>query len=254
MKIYLCAKRFMCLPEKFYLRRYRADSTMTGELKTIHLVSRLVSSRCIWEHIIYYADIVKQSNASYTFFSSSLNKVLNTLEKVKELDGKWFVKELLSFNDFIWQNEDVLQDERLKEFMEGEDRTEIEKTVHISDEIAKRKLSRVLEMIGINEKQKICIYGTGKIGKRVSDSIKNLLGENFREHVFYAQTSVAESIYDECKVFPIEAIGSENVGLIIVATTKYISEMLHIVRKLYGEKYNVLTYEELMNSWGQMRS
>lgn len=274
MKIYLCAKRFMCLPIKFYCRRYRADSTMTGELKTIHLVSRLITVKCIWEHIIYYADVVKQSNASYTFFSSNLNKVLGTLENVKELDGKWFIKELMAFNNFIWQKEDILLenydarvmnpvvdffnaillDERLKGFLKEEDRAGIERTVHISDEIAKLKLRHVFEVIGIDEEQKICIYGTGKIGKRVSDSIKNLLGENFREHIFYAQTAVTENVYDECKVFPIEAIGSENVGLIIVATTKYISEMLHTVRKLYGEKYNVLTYEELMNSWGQMRS
>lgn len=271
MKIYLCAKRFMCLPEKFYCRRYRADSTMTGEVKTIHLISRLISAKCIWKHIIHYADIVKQSNASYTFFSSNLNKVLNTLEKVEDLDGKWFTRELLVFNDFIWHNEDILlenyeakvmnpvvdffkiilQDERLKKYFETEDRAELEKTVHISDEIERRKLHHVFEGIGISEEQKICIYGTGKIGKRVSNIMRNLLEEHFQEHVFYAQTSVTEEIYDGCRVLPIDAIGNENVGLVVVATTKYTSEMLHTVKKLYDNKYNILTYEELMNSWGK---
>lgn len=271
MKMYLCAKRFMCLPEKFYCRRYRAGSITTSDMMTIHLVSRLISVKCIWKHIIQYSDEVRQNNASYTFFSSNLNRVLDVLHRVKELDYEWFIKELISFNDFMWQNEDILlenydirlmnpvvdffnnilNDEGVKEKLKLEEKEKLEKTTHISEVIERRKLKHIFDRIGIGEEQKICIYGTGKIGKRVSTSIRNLLGEHFQEHVFYAQTSVTEETYDECRVLPIDAISSENVGLIVVATTKYVTEMLHTVKKLYNDTYNILTYEQLMNSWGQ---
>ena len=48
----------------------------------------------------------------------------------------------------------------------------------------------------------------------------------------------------------IDTIGSENVGVIIVATTKYVEEMLCNLKKLYGDKYRILTYEQLMSTWG----
>lgn len=267
MKIYLCSKRFMCLPEKFYCRRYRSDSTMTGSIKMIHLVSRLVSVKCIWGHIIQYYDIIKQSNASYTFFSSSLKKVLETLDKVQEVDQSQFIDEILSFNNFIWQNEDVLlkgydakvmdpisefitallQNERLKEYFKAEQIKALNKTIHISNEIERKRVLAVLEKFCIGEGQKICIYGTGIVGKRVSKSLRNLFNERFQEYVFFAQTSVTEEIYDDCKVVSIDSIKSENVGLIIVATTKYVAEMLHTIKKLYNDHYKVLTYDQWMD-------
>lgn len=273
MKIYLCSKRFMCLPEKFYCRRYRSDSTMTGSIKMIHLVSRLVSVKCIWGHIIQYYDIVKQSNASYTFFSSSLKKVLESLDKVQQVDCDWFIEQILAFNDFIWQNEDVLlksydarvmnpvlefitaimQNKRLKDYFIAEQIDALNKTIHISDEIERKRVQTILERLCIDEGQKICIYGTGIVGKRVSKSLKNLFNERFQEYVFFAQTSVTEDIYDNCKVLSIDSIKSENVGLIIVATTKYAVEMLHTIKKLYNDYYKVLTYDQWMNKQTDMR-
>lgn len=270
MKLYLCAKRFMCLPEKFYCRRYRPGSITTSEMKTIHLVSRLVSVKCIWKHIIQYSNEIKQGDAAYTFFSSNLNRILDVFYKIREVDYEWFIKELISFNDFIWQNEsivlgnydvriinpvveflnNILADKTLNENLKKGEKKELEKTVHISETIAKKKLKHIFEKMGISEEQKICIYGTGIIGKRVSNSIRKLLGELFSQYVFYAQTSVAEETYDECRVLAIDTIGSENVGVIIVATTKYVEEMLCNLKKLYGDKYRILTYEQLMSTWG----
>jgi len=267
IKVMLEASRVRYCPVKLYIRRYRANSVMTGDVTLYKCGSIIYINTLCWEYI---GQVAEKNNKK--FLECCYIYIMNGYKQMREYLRKWYennknecveykvliqdvaekfinawnvIEGYTKVNEYHTQKRvcelyDTFDDteHELKEFFDrgiiGECRSEYES-----------KLKALLENLPLNdEKMRVCIYGIGDHTDRLLWWYSKLCG-NIRCEVIYAD-SYAKSYskcYEKTEVLNIRDIQGK-VDIIIVSSNEYEDEMCKLINELHGEDIDIIRFYE----------
>lgn len=272
LEVYCNARRMMYLPEKLYVRRYRANSTMTSECGIVHLQSALkMNVKCL-QMLMQIADSTENIEGIRGIVAELANRLAFQMESYKnelDLQKNAYICDLCSF--FL-----MCDAKRLLSYI-GLELTynyyyilsmiiekgylralpDLKREIHTFVTMLKTRIKKVIDSLfsslHILEDNggKIVIYGTGDIAERIIKCCKIIYGNtlNLDNKIIFANTETPHQ-KRYLDLYPLVSISSVQcfpVAAIIVASTKYEFEMCSILDQLFGKKYVYLTYREIAN-------
>lgn len=263
---FLRVNRMSYLPQQLYVRRYRRDSVITSQYTGIHLngackiselaiqyliaerdnikdIGSLIAYNCdkalvLFDILTNYYPAVTDENIRY------MEELCTKLAKNNQITGfRNFNLELGIYHKNILSvmiNNGYINDEHLLIKVK-----EMENCLGIKTQKAINGIKNKLNFTE-GTKNKICIYGTGKIAKRLIHFLSQEW-DSLTEHLIFMETKVEdkrkyENFYE---VISLEEIENYPICSIILASTIYESQMFGNVVNLYGNKYRCLSYKEL---------
>lgn len=259
LKSYLSAKRLMYLPKQLYFRRCHNQSTMMKKYDIYHLLGCFAMVKMIWRHLIEYQYVFEDKYSTRRFLSMAIERTVCVWDQLRDIEFNRFEEPLLELVQILGCTEKEIAAVNLDIDLANNLFKLFKKILSYSTNICYiDKLSIQLHEWQKNEincifrflKQKngfICIYGTGRVAEDFIGMLYGLRLEELGNKIIFAQTVNSISTYMEQKLIAVDEIGKYEVSGIIVGSLKFEAEMLDIIRNLYGEKYKVLTYKEILN-------
>lgn len=259
--------RMRYLPRQLYNRRYRKDSVVTSQYTDIHLNGACKISEMAVQYLITERKSIEQINSLIAY---NCEKALVLLRILREYslaitdENKSYIKELCiklienseitGFKNFnlelgiyyknilsILINHGYIEEGNLlAKVNKIEDYLRIKVKQAISE--LKRKLNFKDE-----EKNRICVYGTGKIAKRFIQFL-SWEWDSLIEHLIFTETEVRERENDKNtqEVISLKEIKDYAICSIILASIRYEKQMRSNIEKLYGDQYKCLSYGDII--------
>lgn len=272
LKIYYHAERMMYLARKLYVRRYRENSIMTSDCGIIHLQSVLkMNEKCV-QMLIQIPDSIKNMEGIRGIIAILANRLINQMQLYKndlDLQNNQYICDLCNFlgrcdkklllshlglelaYDYYYILAMIIEKGYLTES------PNVQEELYIITAMLKFGIKEVIDelftrlKVLIKNEEKIVIYGTGETTERIISCCRIIYGDtlNLENKVVFANTEVQQrKMYlDKYPLLPIDNVGCFSVTAIIVASTRYESEMCALLEKLFGKKYAYLTYREIAN-------
>jgi glycosyltransferase involved in cell wall biosynthesis len=251
------AKRVFCVPDKYYIRRYRDNSIMTSAWSYENWFGTLIGNMQIWNYLIAETDgILQQSLLSDAVVKNISCELINICQtgnaEFRERSG-WSYEQIISEFLKVW---------RIYYQTDRESITKWKMLLHICDLITnnveyvsndmqsllldydkvKKKyldyIKSILLKLPFYEKNlKIGIYGTGRHTKKLLQLYKYLLG-NIESDYCFIETDVRDnnSEYLGKSLIGIEKVDN-SVDLIIVSSLFYQEEMNEKINTILGLEF-----------------
>lgn len=270
LKVYYNADRMMYLAKKLYVRRYRENSIMMSKCEIVHLQSALKMNEKCLQILFEISDGPENLEGIREIISILADRVIKQLREYKnekDLFNNTYVRDLCAFfatcdekvllsniglglafsyyyiffmiieNELLWNMIDV------KELLR--------KRISLLKCRIEKAVNSLLIDLGLTEEKRLVIYGTGDVAERIITCYKAIYGElaGLKNKVIFANTKVTSGLkyMEKFPLVQIDDIEKYPVAAILIASTKYESEMRDSVNKLYGKKYMCMTYREIAN-------
>lgn len=238
VRMYICADRVGYLPQKFYFyRRHRKDSIMSSKYTLEHLNSCVV---IIWKLLDMYQKVDKsiEKKMIADIFETIIKRFKNIVENIdSDCNTDSLIKQINMFVNKAWIKKDILS--------ELEKRTYIlflilivsikkcfglknQDTILLNFEIILKKELCINYMLG--EKINIGIYGIGKMCDEIFQWYESN-GIDIQANIVFISSDNKNCTYMGYPLYNVTEINSLDLQHIIVASTKYKSEMLENLQR-----------------------
>lgn len=260
------AQDICCVPDKFYIRRCRAGSIVTGEASIKKCTDMVLTRKAMWEYL--KEKMINTENADFIsrFVFAGFLDVINYLgkatdpdvkdEQIKKIvdiffevwtplsdEGKVFFNQEAAFLAVFrevekWNEED--QTFLIKRFWDSKEqymtmRQDLEFRLRIET------MGRMKELPFYKDRCRVGVYGTGRHTEALLSLYRNLIGE-IRCDLYFIVTEKTTDTYADRPVFAV----SECKGLLdaaIISSRIYQEEMKeNLIREGLDEKDMILLY------------
>lgn len=231
-RVCMMARKIKCMNDTFYIRRYRADSIMSGAVSYKKCVDLITVNQLLWK-ALERAEI--DNKYKIKFISNYLIHtwdVIGESEYLQDVQEQWkrlsnsfhnkwldlYLKNPIGFNDrlalYLMLNETNSTDRSTL-------RTKIE--AELIDKLQALPLSKSDKRIGI--------YGIGKHTEELFELYRRYMGEINPNMVFIiTANSKGEKLFKGCPLITCEEI-SKDIDNIIISSLKYQKEMSETLKK-----------------------
>ena len=267
LNVTMHSNRVLCIPDELYIRRLRANSTMTSKMSRRKCEDFITIQILLWDLIKRNKNFFTQEVIKKNYILDYVMLMLNMMYECKEtltqqsIDfSELFVHywdHLFCSNDLSWNEacalmcfrkvwlDNVLKSEKkYTEFFE-----QVEKQL-------KKQLLYKLNKLPLKESEKVGIYGIGKHTKALMSVYKKVIGDITSE-IYYIVSEKKEEIYMNKKVLDYREI-PHDMSAIVISSKIYQEEILEILKKnqidfceiisIYSntDKYDLTLVDELI--------
>ena len=214
-KMYIAAKRAMCIPDQLYMRRYREGSVCTSPMKKCYMESMIVlflEELRVWQNANLREDLNEKIERYFNTRQESIRSFHNSFRNddsetellnkniMAKYFYKYFIQETPLYNSCFTQE----------------------------------------EMEALKKEDTVILYGAGYIGNEVA---KVFEAHNIEDYVVAVTNKVGEKKFRGKSVFGIQELISKRDGMVIVAMTKKNHEaVVETLNKLGFARYRLVVF------------
>ncbi len=247
------AKKVRYFPEKLHYRRYRANSTMTGEPSEEKIEDLYDVSQRVYKYLIKNYNSLLLYKKKMILLTSDLffrcikfgnqNKrtqreilLLRTAARICEIlfddNSERFIEDLVSENKLLTHSEKI--DIQLYD----NSRSRLIKSA------TKEKYRNILKKLPFtNSKVRVAVFGVGNHTKGLINAYQNLISP-IKADIYYAKSNDKYEEFNGCKVFELRSI-KNDIDMIVISSYRYRDEMLNYIMEERIDKPVIDIYEEI---------
>ncbi len=238
-KAFLNAGKICCIPEKFYIYRQRSNSTLNSVFSAGHLHSPISVIDGLLELGKEYQDDLSGSLIREMLRINIYNFGLIVSDEDNSLtigDIRMILKRIGHYddNDSGPLYHDTYFDIILR-IARSLKNTENEEVVNLRDEL----ISVIRDKLALSPIIKIGVYGTGVVADRFLGEVRDYCGCS---DIIFIETEPGDAFYKGYPVFPVREIDLAVPDVIIIASTKYRSEMRKNIAEFLKKEVPVYIY------------
>ena len=248
LRVCMMAHTVKCLHEAYYIRRYRANSIMSGGISYKKCADMIKVNQLLWK-VMEQASV--NTNKKISFITDYLIHTWNMISESEYLDDvrKEWKSLVKTFYDkwwnIYWENSIAFYDKLILYLMMKEIETTGTARSELETELEKELIGK-LETIPLSAtNKKIGIYGIGKHTEKMFELYRKYIGDIKTNIVFIITENMQETkTYQGCPLITCGEI-SEDIDYILISSLKFQKDMLGILNKNNVDKERIITlYKE----------
>ena len=238
-KAFLHAGKICCIPEKLYIYRQRQNSTLNSRFTADHLLSSAGVIDGLLELDKEYHDEISESvireMLRINIYNFSL--IISAKDNLLSIDDfRKFLKKIENYdnevNGLLYRDTyfDIIL--RISRTLRNAENREL---ALLGNEL----LSVIKKRLSLSSGKRICIYGTGVVAERFLEEVRYYCNQ---AEIIFVETECKDTVYNGYPVFSVREIESAAPDVIIIASTKFRSEMRKNIFRFLKKRVPVFIY------------